>query len=153
MPTLVNDGAWHGFLGYQDGTRSPSLWVNFNGCDVGFCDCSGTSGGRGSNNTTPTPTIGLPAGECTPVDGMDQQCSTAVCCDCSTANAGNAGDGISGNGLHWDTRTTQELEGNPHDGVRFAGVADNYFRANAYTHVVWTKAGQARRDLLLETDA
>ena len=45
-PTLMNDNAWHGFLGYQgDGTRSPSLWINFNGCDIGFCDCSGDEGG------------------------------------------------------------------------------------------------------------
>ena len=44
-PTLINDGAWHGFIGYQADTRSPSLWVNFNGCDVGFCDCSGSVGG------------------------------------------------------------------------------------------------------------
>eukprot|EP01051_Picozoa_sp_SAG22_P014695 SAG22_NODE_1821_length_3512_cov_3.979197_1_plen_729_part_10 len=31
-PSLVNDGSWHGFCGYQaGGTRSPSLWVNWNG--------------------------------------------------------------------------------------------------------------------------
>ena len=136
-PTLINDGNWHGFLGYQDGgTRSPSLWVNFNGCDVGFCDCSSNLGGRvpGSNVTGV-----MPEGDCEPDGQITQSCSTAGCCDCSTANTGNSGDGISGNGLHWDTRTAQELEGNPHGGQRFAGVADNYFVNGQYTHVVWTK--------------
>jgi hypothetical protein len=215
-PTLVNDGAWHGFLGYQDGTRSPSLWVNFNGCDVGFCDCSGTSGGitswdclvcsdgdagctcttveaaaascstdctldaagtscmvdagtdphtvctltpavtgsvtctsdgslcstNGSNNITPTPDSPLPSGDCVADAEITQSCTTAVCCDCSTANIGNAGDGVSGNGMHWDTRTTQAANGNMHAGVRFAGVADNYFEDSVYTHIVWAKIGQ-----------
>ena len=149
QPTLINDGAWHGFLGYQDGTRSPSLWVNFNGCDVGFCDCSGASGGiaaweggDGINGwVTPAPGGELPEGDCAAPDGMVQACSTAGCCDCSTANTGNAGDGVSGNGMHWDTRTTQD-NGNAHAGQRFAGVADNYFVFGQYTGVVWTKAGQ-----------
>lgn len=30
-PVIVNDGTWHGFVGYQAGSRSPSLWVNWNG--------------------------------------------------------------------------------------------------------------------------
>jgi hypothetical protein len=137
-PTLVNDGAWHGFLGYQDGTRSPSLWVNFNGCDVGFCDCSSNLGGRVSGSGAGD----MPEGDCAAAGGMVQACSTAGCCDCSSANTGNSGDGISGNGMHWDTRTTQEVNGNEHGGQRFAGVADNYFVSGQYTHVVWTKAGQ-----------
>merc|ERR1711865_745162 len=27
------DGNWHGFIGYQQGTRSPSMWVNHAGTD------------------------------------------------------------------------------------------------------------------------
>jgi hypothetical protein len=181
QPTLLNDGAWHGFIGYQDGTRSPSLWVNFNGCDVGFCDCSGATGGIaawdclacaegdagctcttaegettcaldegatpllecGVNNwVTPVPTTDMPDGICNPRNDLTQACRSAGCCDCSTANTGNAGDGVSGNGMHWDTRTTQAANGNTHGGQRFAGVADNYFVSGEYTHVVWTKAGQ-----------
>jgi hypothetical protein len=170
-PTLINDGAWHGFLGYQDGTRSPSLWVNFNGCDVGFCDCSGTSGGREAPSAGTIGGTDMPAGFCVPPADLVHQCSSAGCCDCSTANSGanpfylllvlslsftrrvagyttnpplpgNAGDGISGNGMHWDTRTAQAANGNEHGGQRFAGVADNYFAAGQYTHVVWTKAGE-----------
>ena len=68
QPTLINDGAWHGFLGYQDGTRSPSLWVNFNGCDVGFCDCSGLTGGITSWDCT----------ECAPAGGNAADC-VATC--------------------------------------------------------------------------
>jgi hypothetical protein len=135
-PTLINDGAWHGFLGYQDGgTRSPSLWVNFNGCDVGFCDCSSNLGGRVSGSGAGV----MPEGDCEPDGQITQSCSTAGCCDCSTANSGNSGDGVSGNGMHWDTRTAQAANGNPHGGQRFAGVADNYFVNGQYTHVVWTK--------------
>ena len=125
-PTVIDDGSWHGFVGYQDpATRSPSLWVNFNGCDVGFCDCAGA-----------------PAGDCVPPADLTHQCSTAGCCDCSTANTGNSGDGVSGNGMHWDTRTTQAANGNLHGGQRFAGVADNYFTSGVYTYVIWTKGGQ-----------
>ena len=154
-PTLINDGAWHGFLGYQaDSTRSPSLWVNFNGCDVGFCDCSGATGGiaawengDGPNGwVTPTPSIGdFPVGECAADDQITQACTTAGCCDCTSANTGNSGDGVSGNGMHWDTRTVQEANGNEHGGQRFAGVVDNYFANGRYTHVVWTKVGQVCR--------
>jgi hypothetical protein len=88
-PTLLNDGSWHGFCGYQDGTRSPSLWVNFNGCDVGVCD-----------------------------------------------NA-DAGNNIPGDGMHWDTRTTQNGSGD-----RFASVVDDWFALNTYVHTVWTHAAQ-----------
>jgi hypothetical protein len=151
-PTLINDGAWHGFVGYQaDDTRSPSLWVNFNGCDVGFCDCSGPEGGitgwsdcDGPNGwCTPTPSVGgLPVGDCEAVPGLVQACATAGCCDCTTANTGNTGDQLSGNGMHWDTRTGQAANGNLHDGQRFAGVVDNYFASGRYTHVVWSKGGE-----------
>eukprot|EP01052_Picozoa_sp_SAG31_P019047 SAG31_NODE_1374_length_8594_cov_57.759623_2_plen_617_part_00 len=27
-PNAVDDAGWHGFVGYQDGTRSPSMWQN-----------------------------------------------------------------------------------------------------------------------------
>jgi hypothetical protein len=120
QPTLLNDGAWHGFIGYQsDCTRSPSLWVNFNGCDVGFCDCSGTTGGiegwsgcDGPNGwCTPEPTFDMPDGQCVADDQIIQACTTANCCDCKTANSGNSGDVVSGNGMHWDTRTTQAVNG------------------------------------------
>ena len=121
-PTLMNDNAWHGFLGYQgDGTRSPSLWVNFNGCDIGFCDCSGDEGGITAWSGCPggpyggacilTPNTDMPEGICNPSNALTHQCRTAGCCDCSTANTGNSGDGISGNALTWDTRTTQSENG------------------------------------------
>ena len=43
------DGNWHGFIGYQQGTRSPSLWVNHAGTDCNpVC-----GGGPGGNNNGP----------------------------------------------------------------------------------------------------
>ena len=80
-PSVLEDASWHGFSGYQaDSTRSPSMWVNFNGCDVGVCDA--------------------------------------------------------GDGLHWDTRTTQGG-----DGTRYCGVIDDMFELNTYVHIVWTHTG------------
>jgi hypothetical protein len=41
-PVLVGDASWHGFCGYQaDSTRSPSLWVNWNGGDDATTDDGG----------------------------------------------------------------------------------------------------------------
>ena len=41
QPTVVGDGSWHGFCGYQNsGTRSPSLWVNWNGGDSAYTEHS-----------------------------------------------------------------------------------------------------------------
>ena len=80
-PSIVDDGSWHGFVGYQEGTtRSPSMWVNYNG------------GGQGD-------------------------------------------------GLAWDTRTTQNG-----DGTRLSGVIPNFFVLNTYVQVVWTtEAGALNR--------
>jgi hypothetical protein len=95
------------------------------------------------NTVTPEPTTDLPVdGICNPRNDLTQQCRSAVCCDCTTANAGNSGDGVSGNGMHWDTRTTQAANGNGHGGTRFAGVVESYFEIGVYTHVVWSKAGE-----------
>ena len=71
-PSVMDDGTWHGFVGYQAGSRSPSLWVNWNG-------------------------------------------------------------GGNGDGMHWDTRTTQDG-----DGTRFAGVIAAWFETDTYVHTVWT---------------
>jgi hypothetical protein len=173
MPTEMNDGAWHGFIGYEGPTsgreddpsqltRSPSLWVNFIGCFVGLCDCSGTEGGVigwGGCEGPPwlngwciqEPNTDLPVGECDRItDGggtaaLLGTCGTAdtnkACCDCAASNTGNSGDRIPGNGLHWDTRTAQP--GNPHGGARFAGVVDGFFAKGEYTHIVWAKKGEA----------
>merc|ERR1711865_270509 len=35
------DGNWHGFIGYQQGTRSPSMWVNHAGGNDGPNDDTG----------------------------------------------------------------------------------------------------------------
>ena len=44
-------------------------------------------------------------------------------------------------GMHWDTRTTQNG-----DGTRFAGVIQDFFWANTYVHAAWTaKAGENNR--------
>jgi len=156
-PTAMNDGTWHAFLGYQAGdTRSPTLMVNNGLCDVGFCDCQGNQGGFNcpGNQCSPKPwepgfhqlqTAGgfLPVGQCDPDPDQPHKCRTASCCDCTTANTMNAGDGVAGNGLHWDTRTAQTYNGNQHNGQRFAGVVDSYFTPNQYVHIVWTKAGQS----------
>ena len=156
-PTAMNDGTWHAFLGYQAGdTRSPTLMVNNGLCDVGFCDCQGNQGGFNcpGNQCSPKPwepgfhqlqTAGgfLPVGQCDPDPDQPHKCRTASCCDCATANTMNAGDGVAGNGLHWDTHTAQTYNGNQHNGQRFAGVVDSYFTPNQYVHIVWTKAGQS----------
>jgi hypothetical protein len=149
-PVLMNNGDWHGFLGHHVDTRSPSLFVNAGTCDVGFCDCSGNqggvlswSGGNGSHGWVIQPAGGsLPDGECDPDPEITHVCRSANCCTCATANTGNSGDGIAGNGMQWDTRTTQQYNGNQHGGQRFAGAVDVYFEVDQYTHVVWTKAGQ-----------
>ena len=87
-PSIVNDGSWHGFCGYQaDGTRSPSLWVNWNGGD-----------------------------------------------DTYTENSAD-------DGMHWDTRTTQDG-----DGTRFAGVINDFFWVDTYVHAAWTaSSGEANK--------
>ena len=36
-------------------------------------------------------------------------------------------------GMHWDTRTTQNG-----DGTRFAGVISDFFWADTYVHAAWT---------------
>jgi hypothetical protein len=78
-PSVINDAGWHGFVGYQAGSRSPSLWVNH--------------------------------------------------------NANGQGDG-----MHWDTRTTQAG-----DGTRYTGVVPGWFLRNTYVHTVWTKGSRTNK--------
>eukprot|EP01051_Picozoa_sp_SAG22_P032242 SAG22_NODE_13497_length_404_cov_1.209836_1_plen_56_part_00 len=44
----------------------------------------------------------------------------------------NYNGGGQGDGLHWDTRTTQGG-----DGTRFAGVIASWFELNIHVHTVW----------------
>jgi hypothetical protein len=45
------DGNWHGFIGYQQGTRSPSMWVNHAGTDCNPMCGMGPGGGNNGPNS------------------------------------------------------------------------------------------------------
>ena len=45
----------------------------------------------------------------------------------------NWNGGGNGDGMHWDTRTTQGG-----DGTRFSGVIGSWFAVNTYVHTIWT---------------